>query len=150
MYKKTTIESEPLKTRVWLDDEEIKGLRKIKIEQEVGSEIPSIELTCISRELNVSVERTDIKFSFENGWVDCEKCLPEEGESVLALVEEVKSHGLHQEVLFRQFVEENDMLREGYYWCSYRDINIEGLNRYRVVAWQELPPVGAYGKENTV
>lgn len=64
---------------------------------------------------------------------------PEDEEWVLALVED--KYGLHQEVLCRRHYDESDSLYEGFYWCSYRTVNIEALNISKVVAWRPLQEV---------
>lgn len=139
MYRKVEIYAEPNRTTVIVDDVVVKGLQKIKIEQEVGNEIPSVEMKCISRDLNLWFERADIRFVFNEDWISCDKCLPDLEESVLALVKD--KYGFHQEVLTLKHFEESDALYEGDYWCSYRTINIESLGMCKVVGWQELPPV---------
>lgn len=146
MNRKIEIYAEPSKTTVIVDDVVVKGLQKIKIEQEVGQEIPSVEMKCISHDLNLSFERADIKFVFDNNWVDCSKLLPDLEEPVLALV--VDKYGYHQEVLTLKHFEESDALYEGDYWCSYRTINIESLGMCKVIAWQGLPTVDGYMRGN--
>lgn len=137
MFRKVEIESSPYKTTVKADGVTIKGVRKIKIEQEVGMEIPAIEMECISQDLNLEIERADVKFTFPNNWISVDKFLPDEEESVLALVKD--KYGLHQEVLYRKHFEESDAVYEGVYWCSYRTMNIEAMGICKVLAWQELP-----------
>lgn len=137
MFRKVEIESSPWETTVKADGVTIKGVRKIKIEQEVGMETPAIEMECISHDLNLEIERADIKFTFPNNWISVDKFLPDEEESVLALVED--KYGLHQEVLYRKYFEESDAVYEGVYWCSYRTMNIEAMGICKVLAWQELP-----------
>lgn len=142
MYKKIEITSAPLKTEIRLDGIEVEGVRKFSLSQEVGTEIPAITLNCISHDLNIDIERADIHFSFVNGWVDVDKCLPEEGESVLALVKD--KHGIRQEVLWREYFEESDAVYEGIYWCGYYVSNIEAMGLNKVLAWQPLPKNGGY------
>lgn len=137
MYKKVEICATQTKTKMWVDDVEVEGLQRIKIEQELGDEIPSVEMKCLTQRINLSFKRADVRFTFENGWVSCEKCMPDLEEPVLALVKD--KYGLHQEVLTLKHFEESDALYEGNYWCSYRTINIESLGMCKVVAWQVLP-----------
>lgn len=144
MYKKVEICATQTKTKAWVDDVEVEGLQRIKIEQELGDEIPSVEMKCLTQRINLSFKRADVRFTFENGWVSCEKCLPDLEEPVLALVKD--KYGLHQEVLTLKHFEESDALYEGNYWCSYRTINVEALGLSKVIAWQKLPPIGEYEK----
>lgn len=142
MYRKIEVYSDVNKTTVIADDIEVKGLQKIKIEQEVGNEVPSVEMECACNKLNLTFEEADIKFVFEGNWVDCSKLLPDLEEPVLALVRD--KYGYHQEVLGLKHFEESDALFEGNYWCSYRTINVEALGMCKVVAWQRLPSSGVY------
>ncbi len=142
MYKKIEIKSEPLKTRIWADGIEVQGVQKLRIEQAVGSEIPIVELKCISRDLNIEFERADVRFTFKDGWIDVEKCLPVLNYSVLALVKD--KHGIRQEVLWREHFEESDAVYEGDYWCGYYVSNIEAMGINKVLAWQQLPMNGGY------
>ena len=145
MFKQVEIESTPFKTEIKADGVTLKGVRKFKVTQELGMEIPSIEVECISHDINLDIKRADLKFSFKDGWVDVNKCLPDEEESVLALVQD--KFGLHQEVLYRRHFEETDAIYAGTYWCSYRTLNIEAMNICKVLAWQGLPEMGDYENE---
>lgn len=142
MYKKGIVLSNVGKTEVYLDGLLVKGLRKLTIEQEVGCEIPTLTMECISHELNIDFKRADIRFVFDKQWIDCEKCPPNLEEPVLAKV--LDKFGLHQEVLTLKHFEESDALYEGDYWCSYRTINVEALGMCKVLAWQGLPPMEDY------
>lgn len=138
MWKRTSIEStNDGKSVVKVGDEKVLGVTKIKVEQEVGNELPLVTLECISSMLNLTLERADVKFTFKNGWILCSKMMPELEEPVLCRVKD--RYGLHQEVLFRKYFEESDALYEGVYWCSYRTINVEAMGICEVIAWQELP-----------
>jgi len=137
MYRRMEIESSPYKTIVKADGVTVKGIRRLKITQQVGEEIPTVEMECISQELNLDIERAAVRFTFLNNWVTVDKLLPDEDESVLALVED--KYGIHQEVLYRKHFEESDAVYAGTYWCSYRTMNIEAMGICKVLAWQELP-----------
>ena len=139
MYKRVEIKSKPTKTEIYVDGVLVQGLKRFRIEQDIRREIPCIEMECVSRELNVKFERADIRFVFNGDWIECEKCLPDLGESVLALVKD--RYGLHQEVLSLKHFEESDALYEGDYWCSYRTINIESMGICKVLAWKGLESV---------
>ena len=137
MLRRVGIKTTLYGTEVEVEGRKLNGVRKIKIEQEVGQEIPLVELEVITHELGLEIEEGDVKFSFPNGWVKVEECKPMLGESVLALVRD--KNGYHQEVLSLEHIEENDAVYEGDYWCSYRTMNIEALGISKVVAWQRLP-----------
>lgn len=142
MIKKVEIESKPTKTLIFVDGKLVHGVTKFNIRQKVGEEIPTIEMECITNELNLDFQVADVKFVFNGQWIDCEKCLPNLEEPVLALVRD--KFGLHQEVLTLKHFEESDALYEGDYWCSYRTINVEALGMCKVLAWQGLPPTEDY------
>ena len=118
MIKKVEIESKPAQTLIFVDGKLVHGVTEFNIKQKVGEEIPTIDMECISNELNLDFQVADVKFVFNGQWIDCEKCLPNLEESVLALVRD--KFGLHQEVLTLKHFEESDALYEGDYWCSYR------------------------------
>lgn len=147
MLMSCDIQSEPTNTEIRLDGIMVQGVKKFSIKQEVGMEIPAITLTCISHDLNINIERADVVFEFEDGWIDVEKLLPELEERVLALVKD--KHGIHQEVVWLEHFDESDAVYEGNYWCCNYMSNIEAMGLNKVLAWQERPYEGVYAKLDT-
>ena len=137
LVKNVKIKAEPLRTRIEANGLELTGITKFTVSQEVGQEIPLMTLNCISSDINLDLERADVKFEFVGGWISVDKLLPEEEEAVLCKVQD--KYGVHQEVLYRKHFDESDAVYEGVYWCSYRTMNIEAMGISKVLAWRILP-----------
>lgn len=135
LMRDVKIDSSVGKTIISVNGLELTGITKFSVSQEVGQEIPKIELNGISSQLNLDIKEADV--TFKEDWIPVDKFLPDEEVSVLCLVKD--KYGVHQEVLYRKFFEESDAVYEGTYWCSYRTMNIEAMGINKVLAWRALP-----------
>ena len=133
------ITSETGRTKVFIDGKQVNGIQSLKYEHSLDC-FPTVKIEAMS-DFDIDVE-ADTSVSLTGDWISVEKQLPEDEVSVLAVVKD--RYGLHEEVLYRKFFEESDALYEGYYWCSYRTVNIEAMQISKVLGWQPLPDMGVF------